>query len=239
MSDHEAPPRGRTRLLDEGPLALTLAGLALGGVLRALASPGAAHVTWTAVAAVGIAVSLWSTVSSLRAGRLGVDLIALLALGGALGVHEPFAAAIIAVMLATGRALEGWAAGRARRELRALLSRAPSVAHRYDASALATVPLEDVAPGDLLMVASGEVVPVDGTVTSASAVLDESALTGEAAPVERGRGEFVRSGVVNAAGPLDLRAAARAADSTYAGVVRLVAEAELSLIHISEPTRPY
>jgi heavy metal translocating P-type ATPase len=83
-------------------------------------------------------------------------------------------------------------------------------------------------PGDLLLVAPGELVPVDGTVAGGTAVLDEAALTGEARPVERVSRDPVRSGVVNAGGPFDLRVTARAADSTYAGIVRLVSEAEAS-----------
>ena len=82
--------------------------------------------------------------------------------------------------------------------------------------------------GDVLLVAPGDVLPVDGAVTSGIAVLDESALTGEAMPVEHGPGEAVRSGTVNAGGPFDLRAATNAADSTYAGIIRLVSEAENS-----------
>src|SRR5437016_1875504 len=84
----------------------------------------------------------------------------------------------------SGRALEAWAAGRARRDLHALLARAPRPARRYRGQALETVPLDAVLPGDLLLVAPGELVPVDGTVVGATAVLDESALTGEARPVE-------------------------------------------------------
>jgi heavy metal translocating P-type ATPase len=72
------------------------------------------------------------------------------------------------------------------------------------------------------------VVPVDGRVESSAAVLDESALTGEPLPVNRATGEAVRSGVVNAGGPFDLRATTSAAESTYAGIVRLVSEAEAS-----------
>jgi P-type E1-E2 ATPase len=90
------------------------------------------------------------------------------------------------------------------------------------------VPLEEVTAGDVLLVASGDVVPVDGTVRASIAVLDESALTGEARPVEHGHGDLVRSGTVNAGPPFDLRASGSAADSTYAGIVRLVAEAENS-----------
>jgi cation transport ATPase len=90
------------------------------------------------------------------------------------------------------------------------------------------VPLGEIAIGDVLLVARGDVLPVDGAVTSGIAVLDESALTGEALPVEHGAGGRVRSGTVNAGGPFDLRAATNAADSTYAGIIRLVSEAENS-----------
>ena len=131
-------------------------------------------------------------------------------------------------MLASGRALEAWAALRARHDLSVLLDRAPRTARRYQGGNVEIVPLDDVAAGDLLLVASGDVVPVDGTVASAAAVLDESALTGEARPAERIRGDRVRSGVVNVGAPFDLRASGTAAESTYAGIVRLVSEAENS-----------
>ena len=79
--------------------------------------------------------------------------------------------------------------------------------------------------GDLLLVKTGEVVPVDG-IAASPAVTDEAALTGEARPVERPAGDRVRSGAVNAGAPFDLRATATAERSTYAGIVRLVEEAE-------------
>ena len=88
------------------------------------------------------------------------------------------------------------------------------------------MPLDEVVAGDLLLVAAGDVVPVDGALAADAAVLDESALTGEALPVQHARGDALRSGTVNAAGPFDLRATTSAADSTYAGIVRLVSEAE-------------
>ena len=219
-------PSWRARATPWWPLLVTLIALGVGGALHVAGVGTGGDVAWLVVAALGAALSLQSIVDGLVHRRLGVDVIALLALVGAALVGEYLAAAIISVMLATGRALEGWAAGRAGRELSALLARAPKTAHRYHDGGLDTVALGDVAPGDLLMVASGEVVPVDGTVTSAIAVLDESALTGEPLPVERARGELVHSGVVNAGGPLDLRATTDAADSTYAGVVRLVADAQ-------------
>ena len=210
-----------------GLLLVTGGCLAVGGVLYLAGAVDGAAVVWAAAGVVGAGYSLWTMLAAFRQGRLGVDIIALLALVGALAVGEYLAAAVISVMVASGRALEGWAAGRAHRDLRALLERAPRSARRYDGDTLQTVPVESLNLGDRVLVGPGEVVPTDGTVMGA-AVLDESALTGESLPVERGAGDPVRSGVVNAGSPFDLRVTARAAESAYAGIVRLVREAESS-----------
>jgi len=207
-------------------LVVTAAGTAAGGVAWLAGAGGTADVMWLGVAICGLAYALWAAVASIAHGRLSVDVIALLALAGAIAVDELLAAAVISVMLTSGRALEDWAAYRARHDLSALLARAPRTARRYRAGSVETVPLDQVVAGDLLLVAAGDVVPVDGTLAAAAAVLDESALTGEALPVQHGRGDALRSGTVNAAGPFDLRATTNAADSTYAGIVRLVSEAE-------------
>jgi heavy metal translocating P-type ATPase len=99
------------------------------------------------------------------------------------------------------------------------------VARRYARAGIEEVPVGEVARGNRLVVGPGEVVPVDGRLL-AGAVLDESALTGEPLPVHREPGEDVRSGVVNAGPPLDMLATSLAEDSTYAGVVRLVEQAQ-------------
>ena len=209
-------------------LAVTVSGLAVGGLARLAGADSASDAVWLVTAACGLGYALWSAVDSFRRGRVGVDVIALLALAGAMAVRELLAAAVISVMLTSGRALEAWAAERARHDLNALLARAPRTARRYRGGSLETLPLDEIAAGDLLLVAPGDVLPVDGTVTAGVAVLDESAITGEALPAEHGPGGAVRSGTLNAGGPFDLRAATSAADSTYAGIVRLVSEAERS-----------
>ena len=223
-----AARRWLVRAVAQVPLIVTVSGLLAGGVLHLAGAPGAGDGAWIAAGACGAAYALWAIADSLRRRRMGVDVIALLAVCGALAVGEYLAAAVISVMLASGRALEGWAAGRARRDLHALLERVPRTARRYRMAGLETVELEAVAPGDRLLVASGDLIPVDGTVAGGPAVLDESALTGEPLPVERSVGEQIRSGTVNAGGPFDLFATATAEDSTYAGIVRLVSEAEQS-----------
>ncbi len=214
-----------SRRADIVVLAVAVLGLTAGAVSAVVGADDVANAIWTATTAFGVALSLWSVVGAARERRLGVDLIALLALLGTLVVGEHFAGAVITVMLATGRTLEAWAAGRAERELHALLGRAPKIAHRYVGAALSDAPLEEVAVGDLLLVQPGEVLPVDGTVHAGPAIIDDSAITGEPLPVERSTGEAVRGGAVNAGGPFDLLASTRAEDSTYAGIVRLVEEA--------------
>ncbi|HEV2321967.1 MAG TPA: heavy metal translocating P-type ATPase, partial [Gammaproteobacteria bacterium] len=90
------------------------------------------------------------------------------------------------------------------------------------------VSLEEVRAGDRLLVRHGEIVPVDGTLAIGLAVLDESALTGEAVPVPRQAGDLLRSGSLNAAASFDMLATTTSAESTYAGIVRLVEAARRS-----------
>jgi len=201
--------------------------LLLGGGLAWLLSTHAARLLWICGTVLGLVFSVFWTVGAIRRRQLSVDVIAVLALAGALAVNEPFAGAMITVMLASGQLLEARAAARARRELSLLVERAPRTARRLVEGGVVEIPVDDVVVGDLLLVGTGEIVPVDGRLRSI-AVLDESALTGEPLPVERLTGNDVRSGVVNAGKAINLVATALAAESTYAGVVRLVEQAQAS-----------
>ena len=201
--------------------------LLLGGGLAWLLSTQAARLLWICGTVLGLVFSVFWAVGAIRRRQLSVDVIAVLALAGALAVNEPFAGAMITVMLASGQLLEARAAARARRELSLLVERAPRTARRLVEGGVVEIPVDDVVVGDLLLVGTGEIVPVDGRLRSI-AVLDESALTGEPLPVERLTGNDVRSGVVNAGKAINLVATALAAESTYAGVVRLVEQAQAS-----------
>ncbi len=219
---------GLDRLAERLLLPTTLGGLVLGIALVAAGHDGVARWVWT-IPAVGVGIWLAaSIVRDLLRREAGVDVIAILAIGGAILLGESLAAAVIGVMLATGDWLERFAAGRARRELSALVSRAPRVVHRHEDGTIVDRPIADVAVGDRLVVKPGEVVPVDGSVSGETAVLDESALTGEARLASRSAGDPVSSGTVNAGAPFDLLASATAERSTYAGIVRLVEEAQSS-----------
>jgi heavy metal translocating P-type ATPase len=202
------------------------AGLTAAGIVAAVAAAGeVAGWLWASATLLGLGYSTVTLAAAARRREPSVDVIAWLALVGALLVDEPFAGAVIAVMLATGGLLEARAAARARRQLSLLVARAPRMARRSTPESVTEIPVDDVVRGDRLVVGSGEIVPVDGRLAT-SAVFDESALTGEALPVRRRPGDDVRSGVVNAGPAAELVATAVAARSTYAGVVRLVRQAE-------------
>jgi heavy metal translocating P-type ATPase len=205
--------------------AITAGALAAGGIGWLVDARRFAQACWIAGTVIAVVPAVVWVVMALRRGRLGVDLIAVLSLGGTLLVGEYLAGALIAVMLAGGRALDAAASRRASRDLKALLARAPRFARRRIGARVTVVPLTEVGVDDILVVAPGDVVPVDGRIIDPIAVLDESALTGEPLQVERRRGDPVRSGVVNAGGAFELRATARAEASTYAGIVRMAEQA--------------
>jgi heavy metal translocating P-type ATPase len=218
------------QLVDSGAamVALALTGLLAGAIAWVLGWRAASDLGWAITTAIALPPVAISLLQRLRRGSLGVDVIALLALAGALAYHQYLAGALISLMFATGQALEAYGGARARAELTALLTRAPRTAHRYAGAAVETVRVDAINPNDRLLVTTGEVLPVDGVVLNTPAVIDESALTGESALVHREPGDTVLSGSVNAGAAFDLRATAAAARSTYAGIVRLVREAESS-----------
>jgi heavy metal translocating P-type ATPase len=203
-------------------------GLGGGGAAWLAGKAATAAALWASTAVVALGPLVLALVNSLRRRSAGVDVIALLAIVGTLALGEYLAGAVVALMLATGRRLEESAANRAERELAALLQRAPRSAHRLRGAAVETIPADAVVAGDTLIVKEGDVLPVDGVVTAGPAVLDEAALTGESRPVTREPGDQVRSGTANAGPSFQMRATTTAADSTYAGILRMVREAQAS-----------
>jgi heavy metal translocating P-type ATPase len=210
------------RLLAAG----VLAAIGVGGFLHLAGEPQAGDAVWAVATAVVLLPLAWSVTRSLLRGDVGVDAIALIAMATSLVLGEYLAGAVIGLMLAGGNALEDSAAGRARRELSSLVARAPRIAHRRRGDVVEEVPVEELAVGDRVVVRAGEVLPVDGIVTSEEAVIDESALTGEPLPASCRRGALVRSGTANAGEAFELRATRLASESAYAGIVRLVRQAE-------------
>lgn len=210
-------------------LLVTMLCLALAGVFSLLDIGGwLVDAALIAAAVVPLVPLTGEMIAKLRRRQPGVDVIALIAVVAGLALGEFLTAAIVGLMLATGQWLEEYAAGRAERELTALVERAPRTAHRMRDDAIETVDVEEVVLGDHLLVKAGEVIPVDGVIMAHPALVDESALTGEPIPVEKQPGDLVSSGAVNAQDAFEMSATAQAAESTYAGIVRLVEEARSS-----------
>lgn len=210
------------RLIAVGAFAGVCAGLGLWAVGQQVT----ADWLWAVTTALLLGPLTFSVMRSLLKGDVGVDAIALVSMAGALALGEYLAGAVVAVMLAGGNALEETANRRARRELTSLVDRAPRTALVHRADGVAELPVDAVEIGDLVLVRAGEVVPVDGMVDSEEAIVDESALTGEALPVSIRRGGRVRSGTASAGAAFEVRALRPAAESAYAALVRLVEHAE-------------
>jgi len=205
---------------------VAVAALAIGVLLLSNGQNGAANVSFSVSAVVGFALSIQWLIAAIKEGALGSDVLAAVSIAATALTNEWLAAAVISLMLASGRALETWAEGRAHAQLGALLARAPREAHLLTTDGTArSVAIADVPLGARILVRSGEVVPLDGTL-STSGTFDESALTGEPLPVLRAIGEEVASGVVNTGAGVELTTTQTSQTSTYAALVRLVQQAQ-------------
>ena len=138
------------------------------------------------------------------------------------------AAAVILVLVLVGQVMETAARERTGDAIRALMGLAPKTARRLEAGGEADVPLDAVRPGDRLRVRPGESVPVDGVVIEGRAALDESMITGEPLPVEKGPGDLLTGGTLAKSGSLVMRAERVGAETTLARIVALVAKAQRS-----------
>jgi len=207
---------------------LTIA-VGLLGLVLAVSGAGPA-VPWI-FSAYALGIAVWQAVGMVRdilRGHWGLDILAVTAIVATVLVGEYVAALLVVLMLTGGEALEDYANRRAKRELDALLTRAPQLAHRMDGDEIVDVRADDVRPGDVLLVRPSEIVPVDATLRSAEAAVDESSITGESVPVDKRTGDAVLSGSVNGQAAVEVVATATAAQSQYQQIVALVAEAAAS-----------
>ena len=214
------------RVLRWSLVSIAIAGLSAGILAALTGRSDLANLCWTLATAPVVAGLAVSIVRDLLSGRFGVDAIALVSMSAALALGQPLAGAVVALMYSGGNVLEDIAVARAEHDLRSLVDRAPREAHRRVEGRIEEVPIGAIAVGDQLLVHAGEVVPVDGVVTSSAATIDESALTGEPIPVVKARGAAILSGSLNAGETFDMTVTSVAGESTYAGIVRLVTAAQ-------------
>ena len=202
-------------------LYLSTSALALGLFLKYIfdISP---DIPWAIGGFVGLIPSIKWVIDELKDKQMGSDVLAIFSIVGALVIQEFFAASVISFMLASGRALESWAEGRADSALKSLIDRMPKLANRITVSGqLEIISVENVVSGDRLVVKSGEIVPVDG-IAQESCYLDQSALTGEPLPVLLNKLDPVISGTINAGNTFEMLATGNVSQSTYSGIVTMV-----------------
>ncbi|HEX8033564.1 MAG TPA: heavy metal translocating P-type ATPase [Ktedonobacterales bacterium] len=183
---------------------------------------------WTlaTIVLVGGIPLLWDTIRQLMRREFGVDVLALLAIGGSFILEQYLAGAIIVLMLSGGEALEAFALRRVRRSLTGLVERAPRIAHVQSGDEVLTVPADEIAVGTEVIVKPGEIIPVDGVVSAGESSVSEADLTGEPTPVRKVPGTLTLSGSVNLDGLLRVQATRRSAESQYAQIIKLVQDAQ-------------
>ena len=145
---------------------------------------------------------------------------------GALFIGATAEAAMVLLLFLIGERLEGWAASRARKGVSALMALKPETATVVVDGERKTVAITTLRPGDVMEVAAGGRLPADGTLITANASFDESALTGESIPVERETGEKVPAGATSVDRLVQLTVLSEPGDSAIDRILKLIEEAE-------------
>lgn len=159
--------------------------------------------------------------------KFALDYIAILAITAGLVTGDYIVAAVIVLMLATGEGLEKYGMMMARKSLTSLTNRIPHEVHLYSrGGAQSKVAIESVKVGQSILIRRGEIIPLDGTLVSKSAYVDESSLTGEPYMQDKVAGDTVRSGTVNSGDVMVVAVTKSDADSTYRKIISMVQKAQ-------------
>ncbi|MBC7223427.1 MAG: cadmium-translocating P-type ATPase, partial [Anaerolineae bacterium] len=180
-----------------------------------------------AMAVAGLPLAVRGVQTLWLARSLDINLLMTVAVVGAMAIGEWAEGAIVVLLFQVGELLEAYTAERARQAIRSLMALVPEEAHRLrEDGREERVPVGMLEVGDLVVVRPGERIPVDGLVTEGHSAVDQSPVTGESMPVDRGPGAEVYAGSVNGPGVLVVRVSRPASDSTVSRMVRLVEEAQ-------------
>ncbi len=184
-------------------------------------------ISWATIAALlGGARIVYGALEALLGGKVGADVALAQACIAALAIGRPFVAAEVVFIALLGEVLEAVTADRALRSIRRLFDQSPKTARVRRDGAEIEIPAHRVVVGDTAIVRPGERIPVDGAVILGRSAVDQAALTGESAAVDKGVGDAVYTGTMNQFGMLEIRAERVGHETTLGQVFRLVAEAQ-------------
>lgn len=192
---------------------------------RAALSPWLSLALYLAAYVAGGAYATYRAVASLLQKTVDIDLLMILAAAGAAVLGAWPEGGILLFLFSLGNALEHYALGRTHRAIRSLIALRPDTALVIRGDAEVVLPVEELVPGDEVIVRPGERIPIDGTVVAGDSSVDQSAITGESLPVHKRPGDQVFSGTLNTTGLLRVRVDRPVHESTLARIIQIVEEA--------------
>ena len=210
----------------------TFVGLTLLGMVTGLVSgwlDGPALLTWTSYGiayAFGGWYGLKGAVETLRHRAVDIDLLMIVAALGALSIGAPFEGAMLLFLFSLSNTLQHYAIGRSRRAIKSLVEMRPDEAQVLRDGEEVTVPIDDVAVGDVFVVRPGDKIPLDGVVASGEGTVDQASLTGESVPVPKQPGDEVFGGTINESGSLEIEVTRQAHESAISRLIHMVERAQ-------------
>ncbi|MFA1612588.1 heavy metal translocating P-type ATPase [Halobellus rubicundus] len=206
---------------------LTLLGMAVGLVTGWLEGPQLLMWAGYGVAYVfGGWYGLKGAIETLRHRAVDIDLLMIVAALGALSIGAPFEGAMLLFLFSLSNTLQHYAIGRSRRAIRSLVEMRPDEAQVLRDGEEVTVPIDDVAVGDVFVVRPGDRIPLDGVVTSGEGTVDQASLTGESVPVPKEPEDEVFGGTINESGSLEIEVTRQAHESAISRLIHMVERAQ-------------
>ncbi len=206
---------------------LTLLGMAVGLVTGWLEGPQILIWAGYGVAYVfGGWYGLKGAVETLRHRAVDIDLLMIVAAVGALSIGAPFEGAMLLFLFSLSNTLQHYAIGRSRRAIMSLVEMRPDEAQVLRDGEEVTVPIDEVAVGDVFVVRPGDRIPLDGVVASGEGTVDQASLTGESVPVPKEPGDEVFGGTINESGSLEIEVTRQAHESAISRLIHMVERAQ-------------
>ena len=184
---------------------------------------------WVTVIISGIPLlylALWRVVYNPGISKISSALLIVIAMFGAIGIGDLFAAGEVVFIMAFGALLEEMTTNRAKKGLKNLISLAPVQGRKLENGKELMISAEEISRGDILRVLPGETIPVDGIIIEGETSVDQSIMTGESLPVDKGVKDEVFCGTLNRFGAIDIKATNVGQDSSLQKLIRMVQEAE-------------
>ena len=208
-------------------VALTLLGMVTGFLTGLLDGPSVLLWTGYGVAYVfGGWYGLTGAIETLRHRAVDIDLLMIVAALGALSIGAPFEGAMLLFLFSLSNTLQHYAIGRSRRAIRSLVEMRPDEAQVLRDGEEVTIPIDEVAVGDVFVVRPGDRIPLDGIVISGEGTVDQASLTGESIPVPKGPGDEVFGGTINESGSLEIEVTRQAHESALSRLIHMVERAQ-------------